>query len=102
VAESFDFNLERLTTFTHGKLTFYLVMEPLVKDKLTAFMTDEDNGVQLTDIKICTIEYNVFDGLALIPEQGFIHNDVKHAILREVRALNAMGTHVRIVLFPKQ
>lgn len=77
MAESFDFNLERFTTFAHGETKFFLLMELMVVKDLTVVMMEKSNGVQLTDIKICTIACNMFDGLAFIHEQGFIHNGVE-------------------------
>jgi hypothetical protein len=62
--------MEQLTTYTHGEAKFDLIMEPLVEKDLMTVMTEKGDGVNTTNVKMCTIACNMFDGLAFVHEQG--------------------------------
>lgn len=45
-------------------------MEPLVEKELMTVMTEKGSGVNTTNVEMCTIACNMFDGLAFVHEQG--------------------------------
>jgi serine/threonine protein kinase len=58
-------------------MKFNIIMEPLVERDLSTVIAEKGNGIELDKTQICTIGCDMFDGLAHVHEEGFIHNDVK-------------------------